>query len=494
MNVVLYLRYSSDKQTEQSIEGQQRICEQYCRQNDLTVTNIYIDRALSASKDVEKRTNFQKMIKDSEKGNFQAVVVYKLDRFSRSRYDSATYKYKLKRNGVRVISATENISNSPEGIILESVLEGMAEFYSLELAQKVTRGMNETALKANSCGGKIPLGYKVENKKFVINEETAPIVREAFKRYAAGETVSTIVDDFNARGLRTDKGGLFNKNSFRNMFKNIRYIGTYKYGDIKIENGMPAIIDKKLFDTVQKRIELKEQGPKKTRATVDYLLSQKIFCGHCGSLMGGEYGTGKCGKQYFYYNCLNKKQNHSCDKKNAPKEWIERKVVENTVNLLTDADIERFAEIAVQQAKQDAQHNENFNNAKRELENTEKSIANLLTLVERGSQSEQLFARLQELEQIKKTNIKNFALAKTEIIQLDKEQIVHFLEKFTQGDINDETYRKRIIDMFVNSVTVWDEPDGYFKITIAFNLTSIKSKPFRCSNNDTNGPPDKDTV
>ena len=133
----LYLRYSSSNQTEQSIEGQMHVCQDFCKRHNIRIVEMYIDRATSASKDIEKRVEFLKMIKDSEKGNFNAVIVYKLDRFARSRYDSATYKYRLKRNGVQLISATENITQDPEGIILESVLEGMAEFYSAELSQKI---------------------------------------------------------------------------------------------------------------------------------------------------------------------------------------------------------------------------------------------------------------------------------------------------------------------------------------------------------------------
>ena len=162
--VALYVRYSSANQTEQSIEGQIRVCTDFCQRHGFRIVEIYADRATSASKDIEKRVEFLRMIKDSEKKNFQAVIVYKLDRFARSRYDSANYKYRLRKNGVQLISATENISNDPEGIILESVLEGMAEFYSAELSQKINRGMKESAYKHNSIGGVIPLGYKSEGK------------------------------------------------------------------------------------------------------------------------------------------------------------------------------------------------------------------------------------------------------------------------------------------------------------------------------------------
>ena len=185
----LYVRFSSHNQTEQSIEGQTRVCRDFCKRHNIRIVEIYADRATSASKDIEKRVQFLKMIKDSEKGLFDAVIVYKLDRFARSRYDSATYKYRLKRNGVQLISATENISNDPEGIILESVLEGMAEFYSAELSQKINRGMRESAYKHNSIGGAIPLGYKIEDKKLVIDPKTAPIVKEAFEKYTRPQRV-----------------------------------------------------------------------------------------------------------------------------------------------------------------------------------------------------------------------------------------------------------------------------------------------------------------
>ena len=183
----LYLRYSSSNQTEQSIEGQMHVCQDFCKRHNIRIVEMYIDRATSASKDIEKRVDFLKMIKDSEKGNFNAVIVYKLDRFARSRYDSATYKYRLKRNGVQLISATENITQDPEGIILESVLEGMAEFYSAELSQKINRGMRESAMKHNSIGGAIPLGYKTVDKKLVLMK---PLLLSSGKHFRCMQTVS----------------------------------------------------------------------------------------------------------------------------------------------------------------------------------------------------------------------------------------------------------------------------------------------------------------
>ena len=138
---VIYARYSSESQRDESIDGQLRECMAFAQRQGITILDTYIDRALSAKTD--NRPQFQKMIKDSVKRKFDVVIVWKLDRFARNRYDSANYKAILKKNNVRVISATENISTNSEGILLESVLEGMAEYFSAELAEKVSRGMTE---------------------------------------------------------------------------------------------------------------------------------------------------------------------------------------------------------------------------------------------------------------------------------------------------------------------------------------------------------------
>ena len=178
MNAVIYARYSTESQREESIEGQIRECTEYAVRNGITLLGSYIDRALSAR--TADRPDFQRMIADSEKGLFDAVLVWKLDRFSRDRYDSAHYKHILKKNGVRVISAKENISDGPEGIILESMLEGYAEYYSAELSQKIQRGQHENAMKCKNNGGTIPFGYYVDKTTggLTIDTVQAPVVWE----------------------------------------------------------------------------------------------------------------------------------------------------------------------------------------------------------------------------------------------------------------------------------------------------------------------------
>jgi len=251
---VIYARYSSDNQREESIEGQLRECMEFAERQGITVVGNYIDRALSAKTD--DRPDFQRMIKDSVKRLFDVVIVWKLDRFARNRYDSAHYKNVLRKYDIRVVSAKENISDGPEGIILEAMLEGMAEYYSAELSVKVKRGLKENALKCRHNGGYMPYGYTIDDDRcYVIEPDEAALVREIFTRYADGENVSEIIVDFTRRGLKAKRGGSFSYNTIHNILCNRKYIGEYYHGDTIIQDGMPAIISKELFERAQQRVE-----------------------------------------------------------------------------------------------------------------------------------------------------------------------------------------------------------------------------------------------
>lgn len=473
----LYLRYSDRSQSEQSIEGQMRVCKEFCKHNGISVIETYVDRATSA-RSTEKRTEFLRMIKDGDKRPWDAVVVYKLDRFARNRYDSANYKYRLKKNGIRLVSATENLSDNPESIILEAVLEGMAEFYSAELSQKITRGLRESALKGHSIGGHVPLGYRIEDKKLVIDPSKAHIVREAFQLYANGETVADICRKFNLQGYRTAKNAEFNRNSFKSMFRNERYIGVYKYKDIRIEDGVPAIIDKDLFDQVQQRLSFNGEAPARGKAKVEYLLSGKLFCGHCGDTMNGDSGTGRHGGKYNYYTCYTRKRHQQCDKKSLKKEYIEKVVTEDALSLLTDEYIEELADMAVSQSHTDLEENTCIPELTQQMKGVEESLLNITKAIEKGVASDTLLNRLTELEEEKKDIEKQLIIEQKYVYVIDKPLVIFWLNKFKDGNLEDEEFRRHIINLLVNSVTVWDEPDGY-TITTAYNLTSCKTKTFR---------------
>ena len=462
MRCVIYARYSSDGQREESVEGQLRECKEFAERHNMTVLSSYIDRARSAVTD--DRPEFQQMIRDSAKKQFDVVLVWKLDRFSRSRFDSATYRAILKRNGVKVVSAKENISDGPEGIILEAMLDGMSEYYSAELSVKVKRGQKENALKCKANGGMIPFGYIINaDRYYEIDPLTAPIVLEIFTKYADGMTVKEISDELNSRGVFTNKKYKYtNKSSFHNLLKNRRYIGEYRYGDTVTPDGMPAIIPQAIFDRVQERMEKNQHKPAYMKADTEYILTTKIFCGLDGAMMVGVGGTSKTGKVHHYYKCGNVIYKKSCNKKTVQKAWIERHVVALTRDyVLRDKIIVRLADAVVELQKRE---NTTIPFLQKQLDDIDKRIGNIINSIEEGIANASVKQRLDELE-TKKADLE-IALAREKIEKtpLTKEQIVFWISKFKGGDIDNAEYRKAIVDIFLNSVFLYDD-----KLVITFN-------------------------
>ena len=462
MNAVIYARYSSDSQREESIEGQLRECREYAERNNMTIVGTYIDRALSAK--TADRPEFQHMIKDSAKELFEIVLVWKLDRFSRDRYDSAHYKHILKKNGVKVISAKEHISEGPEGIILEAMLEGYAEFYSAELSEKIHRGQKENALKGKNNGGGVPLGYLLDKKaqKLVIDPTTAPLVVEVFEKYADGKSVRSIVEDFNARGLKTKRGQPFNINSFSSLLKNRKYIGEYRYQDVVIEGGVPAIVPEDLFNRVQERMEKNRHAPAMAKAKEDYLLTTKLFCGKCERMMVGESGKSHTGAMHYYYKCSGAKRLKDCDKKAVRKDWIERVVVRLTMQRVMDEEkINRLIDaILVMQEQEDT----TTPALRSQLAETESSIGNILKAIEQGIFTPSTKQRLDELEARKEEILVNIQTAELQKPKLTREQMTAWFEQFRHGDPANREFQKRLIDTFVNAVYVFDD-----KLVLTYN-------------------------
>ena len=463
MKAVIYARFSSDRQREESIEGQLRECREYAKKNGITVIHEYIDRALSASKETEKRLDFLCMISDSSKGQFDTVLVWKLDRFARDRYDSAHYKHILKKNGVKVLSVTEPIADGPEGIILEGLLESMAEYYSAELSQKIHRGQTDNALKCLSNGGSIPLGYKLgENRMLEIDPMTAPIVQEIFRRYAEGETIKEIRDDLNKRGIKTSCGVEFSYASFATLLKNRKYIGEYHYRDIVIPGGVPAIVSKDVFRRVEARRKKNTLAKTAKKADELYLLTTKLFCGECGKLMAGESGTSCTGQKYRYYKCHNAKRKNGCTKRAVKKDWIENLVVEQTMKLVFDADI--ISRITDKIMEIQGEESYDVQILEKHLAETTRSIQNIMKAIEAGVFTETTKQRLEELEAEKASTEDAIAKARIESPIVSREEISFYLSRFRNTDIADEHSRQRLIDCFVNAVYVYDD-----RIVLTFN-------------------------
>ena len=461
MTAVIYARYSSDNQREESIEGQIRECTAYAEKNGITIVKHYIDRAISAKTD--NRPEFQQMIKDSDKKLFDIVLVWKLDRFARNRYDSARYKTQLKKNGVKLMSATEIISEGPEGIILESVLEGYAEYYSADLSEKVIRGMTENALKGKFTGGAIPFGYIINaDHRFEIDPLTAPFVAETFQRYNDGQTMREIRDWLNEKGVKNQRGGLMTFNTIQHMLNNRRYIGELKYRDVLIPDAIPSIVSAELFNDVQEKIAKNKKAPARRKAEDDYLLTTKLFCGYCGALMFGESGTSRTGEVHRYYKCATAKKHKGCKKKTVRKQWLEDLVVNQTMQLVKDdAAMESIiAKVMELQNKE----NTNIPLYEKQLRDAESGIQNMLNAIQAGILTSSTKERLEQLEETKRELEARIAEEKLAKPKVTEEFIRFWLLRFRKLDMSLKDQRQALVDTFINAIYLYDD-----KVLITFN-------------------------
>ncbi len=462
MKAVIYARYSSDNQREESIEGQIRECTAFAEKNNITILRHYIDRAFSAKTD--NRPEFQNMIKDSGKRLFDMIIVWKLDRFARKRYDSARYKAALKKNGVKVVSATEVISDGAEGIILESVLEGYAEYYSADLSEKVVRGMTENALKSKYNGGTRPIGYLIDSDQyFQIDPLTAPFVREAFQRYDEGATMTAIRDWLNEQGVKNTRGQKMTYNSIQHLLNNRRYIGEYTYRDIVVPDGIPAIVPRDLFDRVQEKLAKNKKAPARHKAEDNYLLTTKLFCGYCGAYLCGESGTSHTGTVHHYYKCVSvKKKRTECHKKSVRKEWIENLVVNKTMKMVMDDTVIE----AIVSMLMDLQDRENTNLPlyEQQLREVDTAIQNLLNAIQQGILTKSTKGRLEELEATKEELETKIACEKLAKPKVSAEFMTFWLHRFRKLDVRQKSHRKMLIDTFINAIFLYDD-----KMVITFN-------------------------
>ena len=461
MTAVIYARYSSDNQREESIEGQIRECTAYAEKNGITVIKHYIDRALSAKTD--NRPEFQQMIKDSEKRLFDIVLVWKLDRFARNRYDSAHYEYQLERNHVKLVSATEPISEGPAGIMVKSMLTGMAEYYSAELSEKVVRGMTENVLKGKYNGGTIPIGYTVDEEKFFqIDPLKAPFVVEAFQRYNDGATMKELMNWLNDSGVTTNRNQKFTYNSIQTLLTNRRYIGENRFKDIVMPDSIPVIIEKELFDSVQDKIAKNRRAPARHKAEDDYLLTTKLFCGMCGAMMFGECGTSRNKNVHHYYKCANAKRTKTCKKKTVRKEWLEDLVVCETMKMIHDDDCIQSIVDAVMILQE--QENTVLPLLEKQMKDIENGIENLLNAIQAGVLTSSTKGRLEKLEAQQKELEIRIAEEKLAKPKVSADFVKFWLTNFRKLDPNVKSHRETLINTFVNAVYLYDE-----KVLITFN-------------------------
>ncbi len=425
----IYARYSSDSQTEQSIEGQLRVCQEYAKKNNILVLNTYIDRAMTGTND--NRPDFLRMIKDSNRREYTYIIVYKLDRFSRNKYEMAIHKKTLKDNGTKVISATEFIPDPPEGIIFESMLEGYAEYYSAELSQKIRRGNSESRRKGNLTGGKIPYGYKNVNKKAVIDEDEAEVVRYIYQEYARGLFVKNIVAALTAKGIFYN-GKPFANNMVYHILSNERYSGVYHHNGEEFTNIYPAIVEREIFDVVRKKVLRNKHGRKSVNVT--YLLRNKITCGYCGRAVNAETGTARDGTVKHYYKCDGRKRSKQCDAPIHKQEVLEKLVLDNVItDLKNPSNINKI--VGGLLAIQEKQNSENLvlKSLLKEKQRVDTALKNLLKALEQGIISNTTNKRLHELEEQQTELEQKIIIEKSKTAaKLTESEIRQFYEKALQ--------------------------------------------------------------
>lgn len=391
------------------------------------------------------------------------MLVYKLDRFSRNKYETAIHKKTLKDNGVKVLSAMENIPDTPEGIILESLLEGMNVYYSAELSQKVKRGMRETRLKGFYQGGGLPYGYKVVDRKVVIDETKAETVRFMYDSYSKGVTVKTMIAELTAKGILY-KGKPFAPNTVYGILGNEKYSGSYRKDDEIIDNIYPQLIPTDTYQKVREKAEKNKFG-KRSIKTV-YLLRHKVKCGYCGRPISAETGTARDGEVKRYYKCIGrKKDNNGCIKTQIPKDFLEEFVSNEIIEKLIDTqNIDTI--IAEIMRRQNLNENGNLKMLSNEKSRIDRALDNLVTAIENGITSNTTNKRLHDLEKQQEELERQILIERSKTaVKLNESDIKQYYEQALRLEM------PMLINFLVKEIVLYND-----KIEIYFN-TPIKTSP-----------------
>lgn len=481
---VVYARYSpGGNQTYQSIEGQLTECRKFADANDLQIVATYEDEHLTGKND--QRPEFQRMLKDSARAPWDIVLVYAIDRFGRNSIEIAINKHRLQQNGKTVLSATQrtarNVDGSKnlDGILLEQFYIGMAEYYSEELSQKVTRGLRESYAKGNFTGGHPLFGYKVVDdpatlndrkvrKLLVIDENKAPIVRYIFEEYAKGTSKREIMEELTRRGYKNTKNKPLKLSSFQYNMSNRKYIGEFEHDGIVYTNIYPPIIDRETFDKVQQRLARRQHAPAALKAREEYILQGKAFCGHCGARMVGVSGKGKAGIKYYYYACGEAYKNHTCKKHTEKKDFLEQLIVELTLEYVLEPKRMNFVADRVMEQYRDEFNEERIFELERRVAALDEEIEKAVTaFIDADSRiRKNLNQRVNDLD-AQRLELQNDidGLRAASRIPITKAHFISWLKTFEGGNPADKTFQKRVVDALINSVYIYDD-----KIILYFNI------------------------
>lgn len=480
-----YCRYSSDLQTEASIEQQKSELLEYANKNNITIIDYYCDEAKSGTKDT--RENFQLMITDCKKQLVDCILVWKTDRFARNTQDSLFYKMKLEKLGIKLISITQPIDNTtPEGNLMYTLLAGMDEYYSKNLASNVKRALKSNANKCQFNGGIAPLGYDIVDKKYVINKQEAIIIKKIFDWYVNGYGVLEIASKLNLEGLKTKKNRPFGKNSVYDIISNEKYTGTYIYNkgnkhnhhfsnnkEIRIEDGIPAIITPEIYQQAMSKRNTNKRANFKKNSNV-YILSGLIFCGKCGGKYTGTTSIHKRGNKEYrngFYACTNRNKLSKCDNHRIKQELIEKNVINSLIDKILNGksidDVVNGVKIEYQKFK-----NESFNEKnllENQLKKIQKEIDNLVNLIAETGNN-RLIKKLELLEAQEDDIKSKLEFMNNTSINISDEKIKEiFLTDINLLTNGSKEQIKKIITKYIKRITIYDD---HFTIDYSFDDVS----------------------
>ncbi len=450
---VIYARYSSHSQKEESIEQQVDECMAFAVQNGLKVIDVYSDKAISGKTD--RRSSFQRMMRDAEKRQFAVVIAYKSNRMSRNMLQALTYEAKLEQYGIRTLYAKEEFGNSAAGRFALRTMMNVNQFYSENMAEDIRRGLADNAANCK-VNGALPLGYiKGPDGKYAIDEPAAEVVREIYDRVIMGHSYASIAENLNARGIKTKSGGRWNKNSFHRMLENDVYIGVYRHSGVVVKGGVPPIIEKGVFDTVQDILDKKRARGRAENA--DYLLTGKLYCGHCNSYMVGVSGTSRTGSKHYYYMCNSRRLNQGCKKEYVRRDYIERKVAELTMEVILRDDVIEWIADSTISFQMLAKRESDLSTLESELSAQRKAAKNIMTAIEQGIITPTTKERLLEIESEIESLQTTIKLVKAAAEPEDRDLIIWTLTKMREGNIDDKATQRKLFDTFVKAVYLWDD-------------------------------------
>lgn len=476
IRAALYARYSSDNQREESTIAQLRAGREYAKKKGYIIVAEYKDEELTGRND--RRDEFQRMIRDAKRGLFDVVIVHKFNRFARNRYDSAIYKRMLKKAGVRVESVLQPLDDSPESVLLEALLEGMDEYFSLDLGREVMKGMFENADQGIHTGGRPPYGLKVnpETRKYEIDESKYKAVQIYFECRRDGISREKIAEILNNLGYRTQTGKKFTKNSFYGWDTNRKYIGDYVFNvasskdvdgrrnsskkkpieeQVIKEGIIPKILNPKLFEEVNEMIKKRRFKPGQMKAQVIYLLTGKVFCGKCGaSYNGNSYRNSKSKDNTLlsYYKCSGK-----CGNASVRKEDLERVVIEQlTYHCFSPAAMDSIVAKVKELYNQRREETQNdIAPITKEIKELESTIENWIQALGKGIRGlEERIVEAQNRIALLQEELEHINMLQEQTV-IDEKMIYQLLnEKKDALYSSDENEKKRIIQEYVDKVII----------------------------------------